>query len=129
MTLDLDKLKKLSDAATPGPWTNYNNGIYRAAAHHGGNVCDICPETVEHKANAEFIAAARTAVPQLIEEVEKQREMIEKLEDVLRWYACLKSEIHHLNRGMGQILSRYDIGQKAREVLMSDSESSRNTEE
>lgn len=42
---------------------------------------------------------------------------IERLRKVLGWYACLRSEIHHIHHGNGQVLSKCDIGHRARVEL------------
>lgn len=62
-TVDLDALRKLADAASPGPW---EVGV-----------------TYNHQRNAPFIAAARTAVPALLDLVAEQTAEIARLRDAL----------------------------------------------
>lgn len=76
------RLRELCEKATPGPWTaEYDNadnagggwwydiGPARVGA---GYLCsDAKEKQVEH--DAAFIAAARTAVPELLDEVERLR--------------------------------------------------------
>ena len=58
MTLDLDALKRLCEQATPGPWK---------------------PDGLEDfvSVDADFICAARTALPQLIAKVERLQKVAE----------------------------------------------------
>jgi hypothetical protein len=90
MTLDLDKLKALCEAATEGPWDTMGGG------KSIGIVADYEPESPlgsalmigscwhneaikqDGYANAAFIKAARTALPELIAEVERLREELAK---------------------------------------------------
>jgi hypothetical protein len=84
MTADeLKRLRELCDAATPGPWQNDNPGISRH-----WSVDDACQESVielrgasswsgcDHRlfcksADGDLIATARTALPALLDEVER----------------------------------------------------------
>jgi len=72
MSFDLDELEKLVEAATPGPWFHYGDGILRGA-HLG------CGP--EEKANVEFIVKARSALPGLIAELRAARDCIEALKN------------------------------------------------
>lgn len=61
---DLDKLRAIDNAATPGPWLDNENPIDEYWAELNPN-------------DAVFIATARTAIPQLIDwvrELEKELE-------------------------------------------------------
>jgi hypothetical protein len=97
-TVDLDALQKLADEATPGPWTwtdhrvpdlegvagneDYSYQIdVLAAAHYGECGCrSACTlELYVNKADSDFIAAARTAVPALIAELRATRTENEQL--------------------------------------------------
>ena len=71
----LKKWRALADAATPRPW-EYSPETYRLAISRW--VDFSCPITVNHN-DGKFIAAAREAVPALIDEVERLREENEKL--------------------------------------------------
>lgn len=76
--LDLDRLEELAKTATPGPWAaEYDDAddwysVTGTGYFDGGNYM-VCPHvaTVESggEADARFIAAARLAVPELIERV------------------------------------------------------------
>ena len=72
-TADRNRLRKLADAATPGPWENTRNGVQQslAAATKVGDYkyegVGIVPEEYVRQEDAEFIAAARTAVPALLD--------------------------------------------------------------
>lgn len=73
----ISKLRALCEAATPGPWTTledeYEEGVVRDSAGH-----DIIAETMlsggSHD-DARFIAAARTALPLLLEVAEAASEL------------------------------------------------------
>ncbi len=84
MTLTAEQLaewKRLADAATPGPWESprvpeqYCQAIVLTADEE--QVCDAYDNTSwggdQARANGVFIAAARTAVPDLVKEVERLR--------------------------------------------------------
>ncbi len=66
--MNLPAIKKLCEAATGGPWENVR-GI------EGGIVCDIDGEAWDITDDAEFIAQARTLVPQLVTALEEAREL------------------------------------------------------
>lgn len=64
------ELRALCDAATPGPWWPRDATRRGTVESHCGHVCTAgFLETCEP--DAAFIAAARTAVPELLDEVEK----------------------------------------------------------
>jgi hypothetical protein len=82
---ELDKWKKLAEAATAGPWKWH--GITQFTDYFvAGDVTIPVSERAERACgryshrmdveNAEFIAAARDAVPRLVAEVERLRDMI-----------------------------------------------------
>lgn len=72
---ELKRLRELADAATPGPW-RASGSIVRAGTapgegpivHEGGRVTDAS------MANADLIAAARAALPALLDEIERLQE-------------------------------------------------------
>lgn len=66
----LAETKAIVEAATSGPWESINGGICDSNVDVGGNVCGICPETPEAKANEAFILHSRTMMPALIEALE-----------------------------------------------------------
>lgn len=82
--LDLDTLQRLCDAAAPGPWTlhDVNEGTGTPPAWHIANDAYHNPSDdgadafgtfldFGYREDAEFIAAARTAMPELIAEVRR----------------------------------------------------------
>ncbi|MCP3684718.1 MAG: hypothetical protein GY861_18780 [bacterium] len=91
MTLDLDKLQKLCDEATPGPWWHpsgdkdicRNNPIESVGWDH--NKGNWHPNSDN---NYKFIAEARTALPELISRVRE----LEKKIDIWRGVYGLKEE-------------------------------------
>lgn len=82
---ELDRLERLADGATPGPWDDRHRGCLRIpiiAPHPARDadwrlIADVRSAGREREANAAFIAAARTAVPELIAEVRRLRAQIE----------------------------------------------------
>ncbi|KTB99843.1 hypothetical protein [Pseudomonas syringae] len=77
--LDLTHLKALEGAATPGPWLrDYGNHVeYSACGDEGfeewqeaGPVM-VGGDTPQSNADADFVAAARKAIPELIAEIER----------------------------------------------------------
>lgn len=91
--LDLDRLRALADAATPGPWVDYNERADLAADirpmwvvgqmdESGVNwirdIADVGGDD-QDAADAAFIAAARTAVPALTARAEAAEAEVERL--------------------------------------------------
>lgn len=85
MTIDIDSLRALADAASPGPW---EDGTASCCPDMGwvdgpkGVVCPVYQGTkVTHTLDANdaaFIAAARTAVPWLLDEIERLRDLLKE---------------------------------------------------
>jgi hypothetical protein len=80
--LDLDALLALAEAATPGPWrvtrmTLFGGSPGAQVDAPGYCVADCCESDLPG-ADAAFIAAARTAVPELIEQV-RDTEAVSKI--------------------------------------------------
>lgn len=82
---DLAVLERLIAATQPGPWVSYVEGrehqsgssfIMTGAGQERGSDIELGGATV---ADQDFIAAARQAVPQLIEEVRSLRRRIDAL--------------------------------------------------
>jgi len=71
MTIDTDKLKALALAATQGNWTVDKRSADCAYLNGPPRSYDEC--YFENAADAEFIAACREMVPELIAEVERLR--------------------------------------------------------
>ena len=80
--LNLDELERLERAATPGPWTSHRPGRYGEVlatesewtnGYYGFLVAQSCGPL-----NAEFIVAARNALPALIRRI---RELEQNLAD------------------------------------------------
>ena len=77
--MDLEKLKALCASATPGPWVHEDNdgGVWWGIDPEGCEIrvcgcgCLSRDKRERNTANADFIAAARTAVPELIARVEE----------------------------------------------------------
>ena len=63
--IDRERLRKLADAAARGPWEVDDGGGYDFSVTQGPDgdyiACDVTPR------DAEFIAAARTAIPQILD--------------------------------------------------------------
>ena len=86
---ELKRLEELCEKATPGPWHSSAGSHVIQTAHVTRDVwhiCDCLPLSLNHTenyyslelhANKEFIAAARTAVPELIAEVRRLKERCE----------------------------------------------------
>jgi hypothetical protein len=77
-TNDLDAIRKLTAAADPGPWVAHDDGLVWTEAPIPG---DPVSGSVELP-NAEFIAAARTLVPALCDEIEQLRAEMERMRAV-----------------------------------------------
>lgn len=90
--IDLDAMKSLCDAASPGPWMNgrmryvnkddaseYSYFVSAVDVTSGGDeypMSSVALMTEPHEPNAEFIAVARTALPALIAELRAAREVV-----------------------------------------------------
>ena len=64
----LDQIKGRADKATEGPWEHYSDGdheVYQAVEYDDGDLGGYITWSVPVRADAEFIAAARTDVPQM----------------------------------------------------------------
>ena len=89
---EIAELKRLAEAATPGPWSPiwdtdfYNAGMPERFADKiqiGGVDRDAFAEL--EPGDAEFIAAARTAIPRLIAHVEELQARIDRALSILSW--------------------------------------------
>ena len=94
MTTDLDALTRLCEQATPGPWT-YDCPTAQLRWQDGDAIREVSLQqrylvTVER--DLCFIAAARTALPALIEEVERLRTVARLAEVMAEWLAILNAK-------------------------------------
>ena len=120
MTLDKERLRVLAEAATPGPWillpVEDGSPYLRVRGRRLGaryKVANVLAPTyfmprdgIESTANAEFIAAARDAVPALLAEnaalaaeVERLRGYIVRMRDSLKFGAITGFEADQCRMG------------------------------
>lgn len=92
--LDLQAIKELESKATPGPWEVFTiaspaGTSCRIFAQGLTRAVDICHIPMEWQGadNAAFIAASRSAVPMLVQEVERLREALTKAACMFEFYA------------------------------------------
>jgi predicted nucleic acid-binding Zn-ribbon protein len=107
---DLDKLRSISDAATPGPWRydgidivqltdsgkGYPLDYYPDSKDVAIGKCSTCGSTdvgIQRRDDAAFIAAARSAVPALIDEIELLREQVDSIPTLLAENARLTKAV------------------------------------
>lgn len=90
---EIEKLKELCEKATPGPWKLFCASSVTAVECNEkvpvvswGGFDNSDRKIGYHRANAAFISAARTAVPELIKEIEVYRSRIGQLELALLEY-------------------------------------------
>lgn len=86
MKIDIEELKRLAEAATPGPWSTYMNTMQNVCIRKmnkgGYEECEIARNA--HHKNAAYIAAANpAAVLELIAERDKLLARAEKAEQEL----------------------------------------------
>ena len=81
----LDEIRALCDAATPGPWEWDGSRGVKAPAMNG-ELRDDLGVAVHWKPNAQFIAASRTLIPEMADEIEKLRPM-EELAKMVRLHS------------------------------------------
>ena len=90
-----ERLRALYEAATPGPWEAAVdshapwNGKRIAWVETTSTSCPVAdvPNSDRARADAAFIATARTAVPALLDENARLREAIERTRSALIFYA------------------------------------------
>ena len=100
----IEEIRSRAEAATPGPWHNYDRGIgyevhvgpatekhwWQAGedGHERGGECscihDGFRETIPNEQNADFIAHARQDIPDLLDALEAAQKRIAELEGVMR---------------------------------------------
>jgi len=95
---DIRRLRALADAASPGPWSSrgyaFNNGKGTVGFCNGFQ--DECSGQAERIGphNAEFIAAARAALPAALEEIERLRAVADAAESwALRDCSSTRAEL------------------------------------
>lgn len=70
---EIARLRELCEKATPGPWNRGTGNEYRELfKNHGMHLAHVY-----ECADGDFIAAARTALPALLDEVERLQEIAE----------------------------------------------------
>lgn len=85
--IELDALRARANAATDGPWERYGDGSHEV--YCAANFEDTAYEPPDvtygsdRPADAEFIAHARTDVPELIDEIERLQEAAERIPKLL----------------------------------------------
>lgn len=92
---ELAAVRAREAAATPGPWCTddweiYQGVDYEAGAEWIGETCRAVGRSQEDRANAAFIAAARTDIPVLLAEVARLRRALGEAADTV---AELESEV------------------------------------
>src|SRR5688572_25802864 len=100
MTLDIKAVRAVCDAATPGPWRAHSYGAEVQTDSEAVDeefVCQcyweadrITGGTPQQFADAAFIALARTALPQALDELELARAEIASLQEKVN---CLRDEV------------------------------------
>lgn len=92
MTLDLKKLRELEQAATPGPWSfdDGESGGCAAVVCESGLIAD-CYDGLREEKDAEFIAEARNALPELLAAAEEvveirgvEKELSRRTDEIVR---------------------------------------------
>jgi hypothetical protein len=119
MTIDLDALRVICDAATPGPWSVGEDeqecaATVRAApvvsgqSEPCGPPVDVIIPFGRAFSDARFIATARTAVPQLVSEVERlTREVNERETFDVEVAGEINREVERLTRELQEARSLY----------------------
>ena len=123
--IDTEALRRLADAATAGPWENARNGVQQSldAATKAGDYryegVGIVPEEYVRQDDAEFIAAARTAVPALLDALAaaEHRATRAEAQSALRGRAVVmyrerareaEAEVKRLSWKCGHLADKYD---------------------
>lgn len=90
---DLEAIRARKDAATPGPWKRWDDGVDNEVSARIGSIVEAPGRTADgrvkriasvtdwlggpqQRADAEFIAHARTDIPDLLEAVDRLRSMV-----------------------------------------------------
>ena len=78
--IDRDQLRALASGATPGPWIPHPSYVWTSEL---GGIIQNWSEDANAAADMEFIAAARTAVPALLDTLDQAEARIKAVRDVL----------------------------------------------
>lgn len=87
MSIDRNRLRTLSDKATEGPWYTFTTKLGRINGIGSKAILEdeaVMEDEWSDAADAEFIAASRTAVPELLDELEQAEVLIAQLRNILR---------------------------------------------
>ena len=79
---DLAEVQRLCAAATPGPWHTLTDGDGNTVIVQTGHMTDRSWQIPRHDEDLEFIAAARTLVPALADEIDALRARVAELERI-----------------------------------------------
>jgi hypothetical protein len=83
--LNLDPIETVANAATPGPWCTDSWEIYQGTEYEPGlsmwigETCRGTSSPEQDRADAEFVAHARTDVPQMAKEIHRLRAELAEL--------------------------------------------------
>jgi hypothetical protein len=75
----ISEIQDRVDAATPGPWKNFDPGWRYVVDPHNDSICDL--PTGSEFADANFIAHARSDIPRLLAEVEYANKRADQLQE------------------------------------------------
>ncbi len=107
MSIDLEAIRARAAAATPGPW---DAKAYRVHVPGPDRILAACwrpwGDVADITADVEFIAAARTDVPALLEAVDRLRDMLVDAETEAQMQAA---EVERLRA----LIDRQDAGAHA----------------
>lgn len=85
----LAEIEARAEAATPGEWHVCTCSLKGACPHDKGVRMSFCTEGLPDKApypnDADFIAHARTDIPDLIAEVKQQQSDVRQLREIIQW--------------------------------------------
>ena len=86
--LDIKRLRELCEKATPGPWTVIGEDSWNVKGFPQVemNTPDVHYFPVHNDADAQFIAAARTALPEALDEIERLRKALKLACSKLAYY-------------------------------------------
>jgi len=100
--LDLDQIEARANAATPGPWCTDSWEIYQGTKYEPGlsawigETCRGTSSLEQDRADAAFVAAARTDVPAMAAEIRRLRaELAEARANGIRYAAELVTLAFH----------------------------------